>query len=378
MADMTAAHRWWTVGVVVVLLIASPVLVRALPVADEDVSASALFSRLEDSRGESFAGYVETDGTVSLPENEALSSLGDLLGETNRMRVWWSGPDTWRVASLRTTGETDLVHRGEQMIRWVYESKRATLIPDVPVRLPNASDLLPHQLVRLALAGVEASELSRLPAKRVAGRSALGLRLTPRDEQAGIGRVDVYVDRATGVPLQVEMFAAGSRSPSLTSRYLDFSPGAQPPGVVSFDPPPDAQRRFDDVVDLAAAADRFAAREPPPSLAGLPARGASASSFGGASFGGSVGVYGRGPTVLLAVPLWSRSADQVRKSLQNQPRVQTIDQGILVEAAPLRLLLAEPEHNGTSWLLAGTVTSKALTDAAEELTENRPSLSGPP
>ena len=369
---MTAAHRWWIVGVVVVLLVASPVLVRALPVADEDVSAATLLSRVQDSRDESFAGYVETHGTVSLPENEALSSLGDLLGETNRMRVWWSDPDTWRVASLRTTGETDLVHDGDRMVRWVYESKRATLTPDVPVRLPNAADLLPNELVRLAFAGVEASELSRLPARRVAGRSGVGLRLTPRDAQAGISRTDVYVDRETGVPLQVEMFAAGSRNASLTSRFLDFRPGAPSPRVLSFDPPPDAQRRYDDVVDLAAAADRFAAREPPPTLSGLPDRRSRLS------IGGSVGVYGRGPTVLLAIPLWSRSADQVREQLRSRPRVQPVDQGLLVEAAPLRLLLAEPEPNGTSWLLAGTVTRTALMDAAEELAENRPPLSGPP
>lgn len=369
---MTAARRWWTVGIIVVLLIASPVLVRALPVADEDVSAAALFKRIQDSRDEPFAGYVESTGTVSLPENDALSSLGDLLGETNRMRVWWGDADTWRVASLRTTGETDLVHDGEQMVRWVYESKRATLIPDVPVRLPNAADLLPNELVRLAFAGVETSELSRLPARRVAGRSALGLRLTPRDEQAGVGHVDVYVDPGTGVPLQVQMFAAGTRTPSLTSKFLDFTPGAPSPKVLSFHPPPDARRRYDDVVDLAAAADRFASREPPATLAGLPDRRARLA------LGGSVGVYGRGPTVLLAIPLWSRSADQVRKDLRTRPGVQITDAGILIEAAPLRLLLAEPEPNGTSWLLAGTVTTQALTDAAEELAEHRPSLRGPP
>jgi hypothetical protein len=369
---MTAARRWWTVGVVVVLLIATPVLVRALPVADEDVSAATLLRQVQDSSREPFAGYVESTGTVSLPENEELSSLGDLLGETNRMRVWWGDPDTWRVASLRTTGETDLVHDGEQMVRWVYESKRATLMPDVPVRLPNAADLLPSRLARLVLAGATESELSRLPARRVAGRTAPGLRLTPRDEQAGVGRVDVYVDRDTGVPLQVEMSAAGSRSPSLSSRFLDFTPGPPSAEVLSFDPPPDAQRRYDDVVDLAAAADRFASREPPPTLAGLPDRRSRLS------LGGSVGVYGRGPTVLLAIPLWSRSADQVRRDLRTRPRVQTVDQGILIEAAPLRLLLAEPEPNGTSWLLAGTVTSGTLTGAAEELADDRPALSGPP
>jgi hypothetical protein len=41
--------------------------------------------RVQDSRGEPFSGYVETSGTVSLPDNEALTDLGDLLGETSRM-----------------------------------------------------------------------------------------------------------------------------------------------------------------------------------------------------------------------------------------------------------------------------------------------------
>lgn len=366
---MTAAHRWWTVVVVVVLLIASPVLVRALPVADEDVAASTLLHRVRESRDVAFSGYVESAGSVLLPDNDVLSSLGTLLGETNRMRVWWHDPDSWRVASLRTTGETDLVHSGNRMVRWVYESKQATLLPDVPVRLPDAADLMPNELVRHAFAGVQASELSRLPARRVAGRDAPGLRLTPSDPQAGIGRVDVYVDPVSGVPLQAQMFATGSSSPSLTSRFLDFHVGEPAAGVLSFVPPHDAQRRYDDVVDLAAAADRFAARVPPRTLTGLPDRSVSR---------GSVGVYGRGPTVLLAVPLWSRSADRVRADLRKRPGVVTVGRGILLEAPPLRLMLAEPEPNGTSWLLAGTVTRRALADAADELARNRPTLSGRP
>jgi hypothetical protein len=370
---MTAAHRWWTVGIVVALLVASPVLVRARPAADEDVSAAALLARVRDSRAVPFAGFAETSGAVALPENEALSSLGSLLGETNRVRVWWRDPATWRVASLRTTGETDLVHTRQQTIRWVYESKRATLIPDVPVRLPNAADLVPNELVRHAFAGVEASELRRLPARRVAGRDALGLRLTPREPVAGVGRMDVYVDSASGVPLSAELFAVGSRSAALTSRFLDFSLDPPSKDDLSFTPPPDAERRYDDVVDLAAAADRFAARRPPTTLAGLPDRNPR-----GSTIRGSVGVYGRGPTVLLAIPLWSRTADRVREDLAKQPGVLSTDTGLLVEAAPLRLLLAEPEPNGTSWLLAGTVTSQALDDAAGELAENRPELSARP
>jgi hypothetical protein len=51
---------------------------------------------------------------------------------------------------------------------------------------------------------------------------------------------------------------------------------------------------------------------------------------------------------------------------------------VLLGATPLQLLLADPEPNGTSWLLAGTVTPTALADAADELAHHRPSLRSRP
>lgn len=362
---MNAAHRWWSVGIGVVLLVATPVLVRARPVPDEQLTAGALLQRIQASREVAFSGYTESKGTAALPRNNALSGLTQLMGDTNRVRVWWQGPRTWRTSTLRPTGETDLVHTGHRMVRWVYESKRATLIPDVRVRLPNTADLLPNELARRTLSGARPAEVSRIGARRVAGHDALGLRLTPADPQAAIGRVDVFADRATGVPLEVQVFAKGAATPVLTSSFLDFTAGRPAASAVSFTPPADARLRYDDVVDLAAAADRFASRIPPKTLAGLPARQAAE---------GSVGVYGRGPTVLLAVPLWHRTADQVREQLRNRPGVATIDQGIVLGAAPLQLLLANPEHNDNSWLVAGTVTQRTLVAAANQLAAHRPGL----
>jgi hypothetical protein len=365
---MTAARRWWCVGIGVLLLVATPMLVRALPVADRDVSALALLHRIERSRAVSFSGYTESAGTVALPVNEALSSLTNLLSDTNRVRVWWRDPQVWRVATLRPTGETDLVHTRGRMFRWVFESRSVTIVPDVPVRLPNTADLLPNELARRMLAGARPGELSRLPSQRVAGRDALGLRLTPGDAQAGVGRVDVYADATSGLPLRVSLYARGSTTPALTSRFLDVSLERPSPHDVGFRSPRDAEVRYDEVVDLAAAADRFAARVPPATLAGLPMRTSSE---------GSVGVYGRGPTVLIAVPLWSRTADRVREDLRGQPGVRSLDQGLLVAAPPLRLLLARPEPNDGSWLLAGSVTQRALLDAAEQLSRHRPGLRFP-
>ncbi len=353
----------------VLLLVAAPLVVRALPARDADVAAASLLERVQQSRDASWSGLTESVGTVGLPANDALSGLTNLVGGTNRVRVWWQDPARWRTATLRTTGETDLVHTADRTVRWVYESKRATLIPDVPVRLPNTHDLLPPALAYRVLAGARPGELSRIPARRVAGRDALGLRLRPADGQASISRVDLWADRGTGVPLRVEMYGRGVAGAALTTSFLDYTPGRPDPADLRFTPPHDARLVYDDVVDLAAAADRFAPRVPPPTLAGLPAR---------TRLLGAVGVYGRGPTVLLAIPLWSRTADRVRADLRDRPGVAVLPQGTLVDAAPLRLLLGGAEPNGTGWLLAGTVTRAALVAAAEELVADRPDLRGRP
>ena len=373
---MTAGRRWWLVGLGVLLLVASPVLVRALPAKDSEVSSRTLLQRIHQARDVSFSGYAESAGNVALPANDALSGVTNSLSETTRVRVWWRDHQVWRTSSLRPTGETDLVHAGDRTLRWVYESERATLYPDVPVRLPTAVDLLPHELARRMLAGARSTELSRIPARRVAGRDALGLRLAPGDEQAAIGRVDVYADRATAVPLRVEVFAKGVRVPVLTTSFLDFSEGRPSSRSLTFHPRDNARMHYDSVVDLASAADRFASRIPPTSLAGLPDRGMAKENFYRREQG-SVGVYGRGPTVLFAIPLWHRTAERVREDLESQPGVQELDQGLLIGAAPLRVLLAAPEHHDNSWLLAGTVTQEALTEAADELVAHRPELRAP-
>ena len=363
---MTAARRWWCVGIGVLLLLTAPMLVRALPATGEDVTAVALLDRIQGSRDVSFSGYVESAGAVALPTSDELSGLTKLLGSTNKVRVWWRDRTSWRVATVRPTGETDLVHSGNGMLRWVYESKNVTRVPDATVRLPNTADLLPNELARRVLAGARPGELSRLPARRIAGHDALGLRLRPADPQGSIGRVDVFADRESGMPVRVQMFARGRATPSLTSGFVDLTVGRPSAPVLEFSPPHDAYVRTEQIVDLADAANRFAARRPPVSLAGLRVRPGGSSA--------SVGVYGRGPTVLLAIPLWSRTAHRLCQDLEGRPGSLEIPEGILVAADPLRMLLASPEPNDTSWLLAGTVTRSTLVDAAHELADNRPRL----
>ena len=108
-----------------------------------------------------------------------------------------------------------------------------------------------------------------------------------RSELSSIDHVDLWAGRRdSGVPLRVEVYADGDGEPAFTSQFRDFS--ARP-----------ARRRrgrlhaagraptssFDDVLDIADAANQYAPVRPPGTVAGLakaaglgPARSASTAA----------------------------------------------------------------------------------------------------
>jgi hypothetical protein len=358
---VSGLRRWALVGVGVALLVALPFVVRALPVADRDLSAAALLASMRGARDVAFTGYVESRGGVQLPSDSSLESVAKLVGSSGSIRVWWADPGTWRTATLRTTGETDLVHRAGVTLRWVYESRRVTVSPDVPVRLPDSTDVLPNVLAPRVLQGARAEELARLPAERVAGRTALGLRFSPQDEQASIDHVDVWVDADSGLPLRVALFRGKDGPASLDTRFVDVDLGEPDQQALTFATPPDATLEFTHTIDLAAAADRYADRSVPPTLAGLPARAAGVRS---------VGVYGRGPTLLLALPLREGDAESLRHNLRERPGAHCVggraSGSMAVAAGPLQLLVTR--EGAPAWLVAGTVTADTAARAAATLT----------
>ncbi|MGI8535780.1 MAG: hypothetical protein ACR2K2_04620 [Mycobacteriales bacterium] len=362
---MTTARRWWLVAVGVVVLVAAPVLVHALPAGGPDISAPTLLQRIQGSADVPYAGYAESAGSLSLPAPAELSGLGDLLGGRTRLRTWWRSADDWRVDNIRATGESDLFHDARGTTRWVYESLTATRRPNLPVRLPDPSDLLPPTLARRMLAGARADEVSRLPAMRIAGRVAPGLRLRPSDPASGVDHVDVWADADSGVPLRVDVDGTAYDTldragvPALTTAFQTFSSRRPAASVTAFNPPPGATLRFDRGIDIAAAADQFAHSRPPSRLAGLAERPGAPTR--------AVGVYGSGPTLLVAVPLWSQVARPLHDELESTAGMRRTPIGVLVGAGPLGVLLTYPDDTGSSWLVGGTVTPETLRRAVAEL-----------
>jgi hypothetical protein len=205
-------RRWLVVLLVAAGLVAAPLVVGARPVPDASEDAAALLDRVQASASVPWSGSVETTGALQVPDDDTFATLGQLLGDDNQLRVWWRGPQEWRVDRLRSTGETDLIRSRDLQVRWVFESNTATISPVSRIRLPDAVDLLPPSLGRSVLQGARDDEVARLPSARVAGLDAAGLRVTPDDPAASVDHVDLWVDPVSGLPLEVRLYdTAGGR-----------------------------------------------------------------------------------------------------------------------------------------------------------------------
>ena len=358
---MTAPRRWALVALGVALLVGVPLAWRALPAPEDDVGARVLLERVRVSAGEtSWSGYVETDGQVQFPSVQDFDDVAALLGDRNRLRVWWRDDDAWRVDRLLTAGETGLVHRGNTTTEWSFERARAEIAEDPPIRLPRSVDLLPPVLGERALRAAGPADVERLPARRIAGRSAPGLRVRPGSQRSAVDRVDLWVDGETGVPLRVEVHADPGDFPELTTAFRDFSVGDPDSGVLDFEATATTEVVRDDVLDIADAANQYAPLRPPAEVAGLERTAAS---------DGAVGVYGSGLAQLVAIPLRSKEADALRDQVGVTPgseRVPDPPGGLTVALAPLGLLVTGREGEA-AWLVAGTVTRSTLADAARDL-----------
>ena len=354
---MTPSRRWCAVGLAAILLVAAPVALRSLPAEEASASPATLVDQARAGLDRPWSGVIETEGTLQLPDADEFSGLAALLGERTRLRAWWRDGDHWRVDRLLATGETDLVREGGTTVEWSYERARATVSRDPDIRLPRTGDLLPPVLGERLLRGVADEDTTTLASRRIAGRSAAGLRVRPPSPLSSINRVDMWTDLGSGVPLLVEVYADGSATPDFTSRFTEFSPAEPDAGTVSFSPTRDTEVEFDDVLDIADAANQYAPLRPPRSAAGLARSGAS---------DGAVGVYGEGATQLIAIPLRDREAGAVRDQMALTPGVKQDETRTVVTLGPLGLLLTGPEGDG-GYLLAGTLTRDALEQAAEDV-----------
>lgn len=349
---------------------ALPAAVAAVPASgDEDLSATAVLARVKASSAVAYSGYAESRGTLALPKIPRLSGVDDLLSSTTRMRVWYAGPDRYRVDEVGLIGETDTYSSDSGTWRWESDERRATLILGRPsVRLPRGGDLLPAELGRRLAAAAQPTEIQRLADRRVAGRTALGLRITPLDPDTTVGRIDLWADRSTGLPLRIEV-SGRNAAPTLSTAYLDLKMSRPADRLTSFHPPAEISLDTTTAPDIAAAVDRYGDFELPATLAGLPRR----QRVQGIGVQGGTATYGEGYSLLTLLPLPSAVGSSVLRSLEGPPATPLEISSAVASAVTTPLLNAVILSSDQGYfLLAGSVRLPILQRAARQLVDDPP------
>lgn len=363
-------RRWSSVGAGVAVLCLLPAAVAAWPARTSvDPGPVELRERILASVDQPYQGYVATDGRLGLPALPELEEIGGLLGGSARIRAWYAGPDAWRVAELTAIGERDTYRTADGQYRWDFERNLVTYLAGAPtIWLPGAPDVVPPVLARRLLS--PDGRLQRLPDRRVAGIGAAGVRFTPADGDTSIGRVDVWADPATGLPVRVEVAGRGAADPGFTTRFVQLRQAA--PGRAVLTPTVPASAGF-------AAATATEVREAlanalpdalPDALAGRPrtSLGATAGVPGGAVYGA-----GLSSVVVLALPgrLGGQMLDAGRDAggtLVPVPGAEAYE----LRTSLLTALVVHINHTGRresvhAWLLAGMVDPQLLQRAATGL-----------
>lgn len=360
-----ARRRWLVAGAVTAVLAALPVVRSALPVSAVTVDPEVLAGRIATSADQPYQGYVVSSGSAGLPSLPQLSDVTAMIDGDTTLRAWYASPTLWRVDQIGTGTERDLYQTPSGLYLWDYEANLLTeVVGAQPVRLPRAADLVPPELGRRLLAAATGAHREVLPARRVAGRTAVGLRLSLIDPQTTIRAVDIWADPTTGLPLQVRVTARGARTASLDTRFLQLTTSAPAQAVLT---PPAARpgigfalTRSADILgainslQLVGLPQRLAGRERTPNSVGISA----------------VGTYGSGLDAFVALPLPRRMGFQAfRAAMSGGGVLVTLEGGEAVELATplLRLVVLDSDTFGRTYLLAGFVDIALLHEAANEL-----------
>jgi hypothetical protein len=357
---------WALVAALATVAVLIPQVPRWLPVSASAPDPGTLRDRILASADRPYQGYAEITGTLALPELPNVGDVTSLLSTTTRVRTWYASPSRWRFDVITATGERDVYRTERGEFTWDYGADKLTqLIGDPPVRMPRAGDLLPPELARRVLTAAQGDPVTALPARRIAGRSAAGLRLTPADPDTTIGHVDIWADPDTGLPLAVELTARDAARPVLLTRFDQLDTAV--PGDDVLVPARAEGSGFSIVAapDISDALGGLGRGRPPIRLAGRELRQADPGGVRG------IGVYGAGLSAFVALPVpRGIGADAAEAILKAGGSEEDLARGEAthLSIAPLSVVVARSEFSRRWYLLAGLTTPEVLLDAADELT----------
>jgi outer membrane lipoprotein-sorting protein len=185
-------------------------------------------------------------GLPSLPHTGNPTSIASLLTGSHTIKVWYAGPQHFRLAVPESLSETDVVRDGGTA--WLWQSTRNAVTEfSLPAHAENTGPLgvptlTPQDAARLVLITVgPTTRVSVASNVDVAGQAAYELVVAPKDARSLVGQVRIAIDASNGVPLRVQVFARGGTSPAISIGYTAVRFGVPPAADTSFTPPPGAK-----------------------------------------------------------------------------------------------------------------------------------------
>jgi hypothetical protein len=364
-----ARTRWLVVAAVVAILVGIPIGLANRPMHRPRISLDTLYGRILASAKQPYHGYAVSTGTAAIPTLPDLGSVIALLDGETSYRVWYAGPDRWRVDTLSTEGERDLYRSSIGETLWDSGTEQfITIAGDAPsARLPRGADLIPPTLARRLLsdAAVAGSARTALPARRIAGVTAAGLRVTPDDKATTVGHIDVWADPATGLPLAVEVTTRGATVPVLSTRFLDVSQATPPRSATNVPPtPPGAGSTIVPSIDVLTTLRGIGGVPLPSTLDGNDRVDQPHGTIRG------LAAYGNGLRRFVVISLPSSFAFSWYRAAQSAGAVMTRYGGAdtATIATPLLSVVIMTGPFGYGIALAGPVQSDVLVGAAKDLT----------
>jgi hypothetical protein len=277
------------------------------------------------------------------------------------MRVWQASASSWRVDVLSEAGEVDTYQTPRSTYIWDSRSELLTQVfGQYPVRLPRPADLVPPALaVRLLRAAGRQARFTGLPARRIAGLTAAGLRVIPADPASTVGQIDIWAQPGSGLPLQVEIFGRGTGRPALESQFLQVNPWRPDRATLTPQRGPGAAFTVADAADLAGALSNLGPVLLPERLAGR-ARIPAPAGFA------EVGIYGHGLATFAVLQIGGSGAQLIHDAELNGGITLHLRQstGVLVSTPLVTTILLHPRRAAGTFVLTGLVVWRVLEQAA--------------
>jgi len=227
---------------------------QAAPVLPPRTPAQLLVAAAQDKGPALYGSVLETAslGLPSLPGTASPTSIMSLLTGSHTIKVWYAGPEHYRLALPASLSESDLVRSGSTAWLWQSTTNSVTEISEPAGKDPAGKDkatpvpapaLTPQQAASQVLAAVgPTTAVSVASNVVVAGQAAYELVLAPKDSRSLVGQIRIAVDGKNGVPLRVQVFARGAlASPAISVGFTSVTFATPAPADIRFTPPAGAK-----------------------------------------------------------------------------------------------------------------------------------------